>query len=306
MRNKNWFQLITSVVVAAIALTAIAALRPQSSEDRRSDRDEIHAHIDSIFRAYIEKDRETVRATHAPEWRGFLTNTRTIVRGLDQYMAEAEIALSRPSGMVGYEMTEFDVLFYGDVALVPYIAEMEIEAGGERFNASLRVLDVYAELNDHWIQIASNTGLHPDSLAAYRQWPRPLSKPQRQQLLDDREAVWRSWFANDRDELAVLIPEETVAISATRAEWADQQAVLDSARQFAESGAELKRLEFPETEIQVYGDVAVIYTTYEYELDDGGEVQTFSGRGTEIFVQRGGRWVNSGWHLDAGPADSDG
>ncbi len=51
----------------------------------------------------------------------------------------------------------------------------------------------------------------------------------------------------------------------------------------------------------MYGDVAVLYTSYELETEDAkGERQIQSGRGTEVFVKRAGRWVNPGWHLDAG------
>ena len=297
-------KLLWSLSVVALGLAIFAAERSQSSEDRATDRAEIRAHIDSIFQAYIHKDRTAVRATHAPEWRGFLTNTESIVRGLDQYMEEAEIALSRPSGMTGYEMVDFDVTFYGDVALVPYIAELTVEIGGVEIFPRLRVLDVYSKLDGHWIQIASNTVLHPETQAAYRQYPRPLATAERRRLLEEREVMWRAWFANDREILESAVPEETLAISASSSDWTDRREVLDGAQRFADSGARLTRLEFPQTEIQTFGDVAILYTSYEYEIDDGGESRVFSGRGTEIFVNRDGRWLEVGWHLDAGAVDA--
>ncbi|WP_410960336.1 DUF4440 domain-containing protein, partial [Salmonella sp. SAL4431] len=58
------------------------------------------------------------------------------------------------------------------------------------------------------------------------------------------------------------------------------------------------RLEFPRTEIQVYGNTAIIYTTYLYELaTPDGPSQVSTGKATEIFVRRNGAWVNPGWHL---------
>jgi len=132
------------------------------------------------------------------------------------------------------------------------------------------------------------------------QCSRAVTPEIRQQLLSDREAVWRAWFANDQAQLKVLIPDETVAINAGEEEWMHRAAILDSARRFVESGARLVRLEYPRTEIQLYGDVAILYTTYLFEVDRHGKREIASGRGTEIFIRRDGRWVNSGWHLDSG------
>jgi hypothetical protein len=38
----------------------------------------------------------------------------------------------------------------------------------------------------------------------------------------------------------------------------------------------------------------------EFETESAGQRQAYAGRGTEIFVRRGGAWINSGWHLDSG------
>jgi len=62
----------------------------------------------------------------------------------------------------------------------------------------------------------------------------------------------------------------------------------------------LVSIEFPRTDIQVYGNVAIIYTTYRYELDVKGVRSTTSGQATEMFVRRNGAFVNVGWHLDKG------
>lgn len=122
----------------------------------------------------------------------------------------------------------------------------------------------------------------------------------RRELLAAREAVWRAWFANDRKQLEVVIPQETIAINAGEQAWQDRAEILGAARSFAESGAKLVRLEYPRTEIQVFGDVAILYTNYLFEVESQGERQTTAGRGTEIFVRRNGRWVNPGWHTDSG------
>jgi len=76
--------------------------------------------------------------------------------------------------------------------------------------------------------------------------------------------------------------------------------VLEGAAQFAKSGAKLARLEFPKTEIELYGSTAIIYSTDLYELEKDGQRSSHSDRVTEIFVHRNGHWMNPGWHMDSG------
>jgi ketosteroid isomerase-like protein len=118
-------------------------------------------------------------------------------------------------------------------------------------------------------------------------------------LLRVREAVWRSWFANDATTLKELVPPETIVISAGETEWKHQAAVLQSAAEFQAQGGKLIRLEFPRTEIQQFGDVAILYSAYRLETEMHGKRSISSGRATEIFVRRNGRWTNPGWHTDA-------
>lgn len=286
---------------ALLTVLATAALGVAVPGDRRpADRDAIRAHIDQIFQAYIRKDRATVRATHAADWRGFIRPSRQVVRGIDAYMKEAEGVFASSGSLQSYEMVEFDVVFYGDTAVVPYIANIEWRDEGVSYPDTLRVLDVYAKIDGHWNQVASQVASHPDALAAARQQPRTLTPGERTALLADREAVWRAYFAGDAGHLQAVLPDDTLAINAGEEAWPDRAAILASSRQFAASGAKLVRLEFPKTEIRAYGDVAILYTTYAFAVDSGGERREFSGRGTEIFVWRSGRWVNPGWHLDSG------
>lgn len=119
-----------------------------------------------------------------------------------------------------------------------------------------------------------------------------------EQLLRVRETVWRAWFANDARSLQELVPAETIVISSGEKDWKHQAAVLEGSAEFHAKGGKLIRLEFPRTEVQHFGDVAVVYSQYVYELEQGGKRSTSSGRVTEIFVLRNGHWVNPGWHTD--------
>jgi hypothetical protein len=125
----------------------------------------------------------------------------------------------------------------------------------------------------------------------------PVSEA-RAALLEARESVWRSFFANDRATLEKLIPEEAIVMDPGSVELGNRHSVLDGAAEFAKSGAKLVRLEFPTTEIQWFGDVAIIYSRYLYELEQQGKRIPFSGRITEVFLFRKDHWVNPGWHME--------
>ncbi len=129
---------------------------------------------------------------------------------------------------------------------------------------------------------------------------RTVSPRQRRELLAVREEAWRAWFSNDRRKLLAGLPEAVVAINNGDSLWQDRSAVLASAEDFAKSGSRLTELRFPRTEIQVFGDVAILYSTFELEMVAQGKALTQTGRATEIFVRRHGRWQNAGWHLDSG------
>jgi ketosteroid isomerase-like protein len=283
--------------LALLILTATVL----TAADRTADREEIRNHIDSIFQAFIHKDIAALRATHDANWLGFLEGSGQIIRGLDQYMkVGANVNPASPYGMASYKMREFDIAFEGDAAFVTFVADVESKTPSGPSQRALRIADFYAKRNGHWIQAGSDTELHPETVEMQMQTNRQLSEAAKKSLLTAREAVWRSYFANDRAKLEKLVPADLVTIEANGSDFGSQKAVLDGAARFAQSGGKLVRLEFPKTEIQCYGYTAIIYTTYLYELEVGGQRSTQSGRATEVFVNRNGEWVNPGWHLDAG------
>ncbi len=120
----------------------------------------------------------------------------------------------------------------------------------------------------------------------------------RAELLNTREAVWRAWFANDTKALEALVPPDTIVISAGEEKWKHQAEIFQSAADFHAKGGKLIRLEFPRTEIQHFGDVAITYSQYLYEIEMNGKRTVTSGRATETFVLRNGKWTNPGWHTD--------
>jgi ketosteroid isomerase-like protein len=289
--------------VAFFATTARAASSPQIAniqDDRAADREAIRAHIDSIFQAFIKKDAAALRATHAQNWLGYLEGSHNMIKGIEGYMDWNDVDPKSPYGMKSYKMREFDMIFKGDAAFVCFVADVESNTPNGPFHRVLRISDFYTKQDGKWIQSGSDTALHAETVEAQLQSPRPLPDQMRKRLLDAREAVWRAFFAGDRATLEKLIPEETVAIEAGDNNWSTRQTILEGAERFAKSGGKLLKLEFPKTEIQVYGYTAVVYSNYSYELDTGGQRVNQAGRVTEVFVLRKGQWVNPGWHMDSG------
>ena len=308
--------LVFSLLSFALGAALVAGMSAASSsishkpltitqENRQPDRDAIRAHIEKIFRSYIDRDCDAIRAAHAKNWVGFTANSGTVLRGIDDYMRNSvrfscvDKTPPGPLAMVDFKITDIDFAFYGDVALVPYIAET-VYGQTARLPGKLRSLDIYAKVNGDWIQVGSHIDLHPETLAMQRSMPGALSPAERQALLAAREAIWRAIFSNDRAQLEKVIPQEAIGIVPSTDEWVNRAGVLAYAGELAKGGGKVVHLEFPKTEVQLYGDVAILYSTYLYELDLQGKPQTQTGRATEVFVRRKGTWVNTGWHMDSG------
>ena len=107
--------------------------------------------------------------------------------------------------------------------------------------------------------------------------------------------MWRAYFAGDRAALEKLLPEELLTLE-LGGEWGNRKAVFEGSARFAAGGGKLVRLEFPKTEMQVYGPTAIVYSSYLYEIEQGGKRSVNTGRVTEVFVNRNGTWVSEDWH----------
>ncbi len=295
-------------VVALVMLIAFAA----NAQERPADAAAIRAHIESIFQAFIDGDQDKIFATHSEDWRGFLEDSRAPIKGIDDYMRANGIEWPRPANApkltpylpagTTYKVSDFDVHFYGpELGVASFFGEFQRKDGETTITLRrFRIMDVYAKRKGSWIQAASHTVIDPEWRAAQMSQPVTITPQIRQRILAAREAVWKAWFTNDRAALERLIPEEAIAIDNGNEGWSDRAAVLAGAKRFVESGGKLVRLEFPKTEIQVYGNTVIIYTTYLYETEINGNRSTASGRATEMFVRRGDELVNVGWHMDSG------
>jgi hypothetical protein len=292
--------LLLTISIASLPLAVVRLAAAQGNPpDRAADTAAIKKQIEDICQAFVDKDRPKLEATHGKDWRGFTPFNDHVIRGLDGYMNEATFPPGTPKGrgMIGYRLTDFDVVYYGDTAVASFVLETDQATPRGKELQKLTILDVFHKEPSGWIQVASNTSLHGDEFSRLMSQSRQLGDDQKKALLAAREAVWRAWFAGDTAQLGKLLPPELITVEGS-GDFGTLKSNLDGSKGFASSGGKLARLVFPRTEMQAYGSTVVLYTTYEMDLVSGGATKTERGAATEVFVQQpDGKWVNTGWQL---------
>jgi ketosteroid isomerase-like protein len=123
---------------------------------------------------------------------------------------------------------------------------------------------------------------------------------ERKELLEVRRLVWDSYFLGDQAKLKELIGEDFITINPGEEHWQNRAEFIAGAKAFADHQGKLVSLSFPRTEIQDFGDVAVLYSLVQITMESQGKRESLSCRSTEIFQKRNGRWVNTGAHVDSG------
>ena len=119
------------------------------------------------------------------------------------------------------------------------------------------------------------------------------------ELLKVREQVWRAWFQGDAKTLERLVPPGTIVISDGEEKWKNQDDVIRTSVEFHDKGGKLIRLEFPHTDVQHFGDVAIVWSRFVLETELDGRRSSSAGRATEIFVWHDSHWTNPGWHTSS-------
>ena len=205
--------LLVICLIWSLALPRFASAQ-STPHDRAADAAAIRAHIESICQAFVDKDRKKLEETHGKDWRGFTPWSGHVIRGLDGYMNEAtlEPGTTKGQGMVGYRLSDFDVVFYGDTGVASFVLDLDLVFGSEKRTQKLTLIDVYHKGAKGWIQVASNTSLHPDEIDRQMSRAHGLSDSDKKALFAAREAVWRAWFAGDTSALSKLVPPEFITI----------------------------------------------------------------------------------------------
>ena len=129
----------------------------------KNDRDMILEHIDSIFQAYIRRDRDAIRRLHTDDWIGFQGPSTTIERGIDAHMKNADASLEHFRG-TGYEILDSEVQVFGDLALVFYVARYDYrDMDDKEGSIPLRSIDIYRRDKGEWNQAGSHISVIPAS-----------------------------------------------------------------------------------------------------------------------------------------------
>lgn len=148
---KTWF-----VAILCGAFCIKGGLGDSGMTTHSNDREEILQHIRSIFEAYLRQDRDALRSTHTADWAGFQGPSTKIERGIEDYMVNAERSLQNLKG-TGYEILDTEVQFYGDIAIVYYVARYDFrDKQGQAGSPTLRSVDIYRREKGCWIQCGSH------------------------------------------------------------------------------------------------------------------------------------------------------
>jgi len=154
--------------------------------------------------------------------------------------------------------------------------------------------------------IAVATLLLPGAAAAQKVSPLAMQQithvdpATQEQIVAIRDTAWRAYFANDQATMGRLFPANFISVGWSGGPWLDRAGTLADAASFASHGGSLVALEFPHTEIQLFGDVAVVFSLYIVEFNYDGVTSRQSGRATEVFQRQHGHWIHPSWHLDSG------
>lgn len=120
------------------------------------------------------------------------------------------------------------------------------------------------------------------------------------QIVAIRDTAWHAYFANDQATMARIFPDNFISIGWSGGPWLDRAGTLADAASFESHGGKLVALDFPHTEIQLFGNVAAVFSLYVVEFEYDGIVSRQSGRATEVFERKGDHWIHPSWHLDSG------
>lgn len=98
------------------------------------------------------------------------------------------------------------------------------------------------------------------------------------ELLKVREQVWRARFQGDAKTLEKLVAPGTFVISDGEDKWKNQNDVIHASVEFHNKGGRLIRLEFPHTDVQRFGDVAIVWSSFLLETEMDGKRSSSVGR----------------------------
>lgn len=163
MKKLSACSLIAAFTIFGVGARAsghaeVASVHDATAAEKQALIDHVHA----IFQAFLDRDRDRIRALHTQDWVGFLGPSTKIERGIGDYMVNADRSLESFHG-TAYEIHDAEVQIYGDVALVFYVATYYYENEDRSSGAiPLRSIDIFRREGARWNQSASHISVIPN------------------------------------------------------------------------------------------------------------------------------------------------
>jgi len=142
MQRRNVF-LAAAALVAALALPAI--LVPAWAADRKADEAELTRLSNNWDKVIVAKQEKAIADNMAEDFRiidghGNVENKAQFVAGV----MDAKLTIDP------YTVEDFEIRFYGDVALLSGRTLMTGTYDGEKFTSNYRYIDIYAKRDGKW------------------------------------------------------------------------------------------------------------------------------------------------------------
>jgi ketosteroid isomerase-like protein len=134
-----------SLFLASAALTAALAVPSAWSADRKSDEAELTRLSNEWDKAIVAKQQKAIADNMAEDFRiidghGNVENKAQFVAGV----MDAKLTIDP------YTVEDFEVRFYGDVALLSGRTLMTGTYDGEKFTSNYRYIDIYVKRKGGW------------------------------------------------------------------------------------------------------------------------------------------------------------
>jgi len=144
---------LAATAMMVVVLLAGCSMHARMDTDRAANAiAKLTAKADAWDQAIVRKDRAAIEANMADDFRNIDSNGRLLTNSefVDE-LVSPDIAINP------YNVEDFDVRLFGDIALVSGRVMMAGRYKGEPFTSHFRYIDIYAKRGDEWKVISVQT-----------------------------------------------------------------------------------------------------------------------------------------------------
>ena len=142
MQRRNAF-LAAAALVAALVLPAMVV--PAWAADRKADEAELTKLSNNWDKVIVAKQEAAIAGNMAEDFR--IIDGRGNVENKAQFVAGV---MDKKLTIDPYTVEDFEIRFYGDVALLSGRTLMTGTYDGEKFTSNYRYIDIYAKRDGQW------------------------------------------------------------------------------------------------------------------------------------------------------------